>query len=782
MTKLKVKYQPVLQEIYIECYNPVEKKWELTDYKPTSNGQIFLQDLKIDFFTNMFKKFGDKNIEIYFKGTKMDFDDFSTMVDYYNRKNENTKFSLIENFEQLPSVSKSFEDIKETSKEILDNLQEDIDCESDAKIKSQFSALRNEVEKAATSKSAPIHLCFIGAYSTGKSTLINSLIGARLLPKADEAKTAKIFKIINSEKIQITLLINGQEEIVIERNESTLNLEHIKTCSDAEFKKSINSIITEAIKNEKNSVETQIHSILDWLNEQDLITEVSVYYPLSFMGNTPCVIYDTPGTDSDDNVAHEATLKQILNRQKNSILFIVLSPTKTEGRGNKVLFDLLNKAENDEENTNGINLSMERCFYIYNMADMLDSESFKNGIAKKTLTLTQGNSQDEQEANPIEKKIIQLNNHRTYLTSATWGLAASKLGNVSEDDKEIYLFKSKKRKLYEKNLSTSELNLKRQLEYINEEKEVDEEKSLLMASGIYTLQRDIHDYTFKYSTAIYAHSFFQSIWNPIDDFKQKTENLRTNLEKNVKELTEEKTQLEDKIISDLDKVYTDFITNCQIENDNLKSTQFYDEDISSFIYSYRNSKELKGCVLGKEKKQMQWTQFISEVNTKLNTIAENLNEDLMEERRKKKLELIEKVKECFKNNGISTDKALYFIPHSSVKIECEVPKVSTFIWSWFQKEKMNDAIDKVEESALNSVCNIFESARIENFSKTISKDSLSFINEIKKNIDTEASDIKDIIENKNQKEEELRKLIPVSEKMNTYIQDLINTLWVVEEK
>jgi len=780
MTKLKVKYQPVLQEIHIECYNPVEKKWELTDYNPTSNGQIFLQDLKIDFFTNMFKKFGDKNIEIYFKGTKMDFDDFSTMVDYYNRKNENTKFSLIENFEQLPSVSKSFEDIKETSKEILDNLQEDIDCESDAKIKSQFSALRNEVEKAATSKSAPIHLCFIGAYSTGKSTLINSLIGARLLPKADEAKTAKIFKIINSEKIQITLLINGQEEIVIERNESTLNLEYIKTCSDAEFKKSINSIITEAIKNEKNSVETQIYSILDWLNEQDLITEVSVYYPLSFMGNTPCVIYDTPGTDSDDNVAHEATLKQILNRQKNSILFIVLSPTKTEGRGNKVLFDLLNKAENDEENTNGINLSMERCFYIYNMADMLDSESFKNGIAKKTLTLTQGNSQDEQEVNPIEKKIIQLNNHRTYLTSATWGLAASKLGDVSEDDKEIYLFKSKKRKLYEKNLSTSELNLKRQLEYINEEKEVDEEKSLLMASGIYTLQRDIHDYTFKYSTAIYAHSFFQSIWNPIDDFKQKTENLRTNLEKNVKELTEEKTKLEDKIISDLDKVYTDFITNCQIENDNLKSTQFYDEDISSFIAC--NSKKLKGSVFGKEKKQMQWPQFISEVNTKLNTIAENLNEDLMEERRKKKLELIEKVKECFKNNGISTDKALYFIPHSSVKIECEVPKVITFIWSWFQKEKMNDAIDKVKESALNSICNIFESARIENFSKTISKDSLSFINEIKKNIDTEASDIKDIIENKNQKEEELRKLIPVSEKMNTYIQDLINTLWAMEEK
>ncbi len=778
MKELKIIYHPIEQRIKIKEKHP-QGNW--IDIKKNPK-EKFLQDLPGDFFNNIFKDFGEKNIQISFKGTDMDYADLKQMVDFYNGKNENTKLSLLENFEKIPAVEDCYSSIKNTSKKILCSIQSDISKESDTEIKQRFSEVSTKVEAAANKEDEPIHLCFIGAYSTGKSTLINALLGSKILPDADEAKTAKIFKIVNCKNVSLELKLAGkdsEEYIKIEVNNQTNSFQTLSTCSDKKFKDELNYRIANS-QNNNESIEAQLQVLLDFLNDQEIVIEITINYPIDFLNDKKCVIYDTPGADSDESKNHEAVLGSILNQQKNCILFIVLSPTKTEGTGNRRVFELLSDAESTKTNSNGINLSMERCFYVFNMADTLKSDSYKAGLADKELKIRTVVEDEKGESKESDSKVIKMANHRVFLTSSAWGLAASKKYHYDEDDKDDFIHSSQKKSFYEKNLGIREQDVKELIDYCNREKEeaTDEDKKLLIASGIFALQKAIHDYVNKYSTAIHANRFFTEIKKPIEDYSASVDNLSENLSTDVSKLKEEQEKLTTKIVIGLD----DLLEIEKAKLDEIKfDSKLIPDDRSKEINKYIDEK-LKNVKLswtfGKKSLEQKMNVLESDISIFINGVIKNMNEAYEDLRNQKKEEFRQLVIEYLKNNGVSSCK-ISALTSEKAKASNIKHAISTFIWSWVKdKESYNG---NLKDKACAEFYNANEIYQPENIKKTLKIDLEDYITEIKENIEKESSEIKAVIEKRENKEFELSVLKPVSEKLENYIKTLMESMNMGED-
>ena len=174
MKKLKLKYHPVEQKIILEKWNPTAD-WEPLDYQVK---ETYLQQLPVNFFEQWFTKLHETSeIQLSVVGTEMDYKDLRKMIDFYNGSHSDKKYSLLDRYEELPSVENCYRKIKETSNSILSQLQKDIEQEKEEKIKNDFLDLKYAVEAATQEEEKPINLCFVGSYSTGKSSLINSLLG-----------------------------------------------------------------------------------------------------------------------------------------------------------------------------------------------------------------------------------------------------------------------------------------------------------------------------------------------------------------------------------------------------------------------------------------------------------------------------------------------------------------------------------------------------------------------------------------------------------------------------
>lgn len=123
----------------------------------------------------------DANVKIRFVGTAADYEDLRTAV---AEKGQNLSVSF--DFCSKPDVS----DVEKT----IDKIFEDIR-------KGPVAELRNpEIINAFNkAKNQRFEINVVATMSSGKSTLINALLGQRLMPAANEATTATIVRIIDTE-------------------------------------------------------------------------------------------------------------------------------------------------------------------------------------------------------------------------------------------------------------------------------------------------------------------------------------------------------------------------------------------------------------------------------------------------------------------------------------------------------------------------------------------------------------------------------------------------------
>lgn len=153
--------------------------------------------------------------------TKNDYDDFLQMLDYFNAESR-VKISAT-HFAELPDMEATFNAVKEHGESAISILKKhresffEIDMRNEVikGIVQRFAAdlqaeVDNIAEKIESMSENNVNLCFAGVTSSGKSALINSILGYAILPERVLSETARMFRIQsprNGEKNRIVFAI-----------------------------------------------------------------------------------------------------------------------------------------------------------------------------------------------------------------------------------------------------------------------------------------------------------------------------------------------------------------------------------------------------------------------------------------------------------------------------------------------------------------------------------------------------------------------------------------------
>lgn len=650
MEEMKINYSPILKEeieflgetSFGRRINIQKNSAKLSDNErlilskiKVNNQYKFLQEVGTDFFESLHSAFFDTQegqISLDLETTEDVYKEFGNMIEWYNKDvNEKNRFFLKELTNHLPSNEEMFQFIKQKVKELNTRLEGFDVNRLDATIEELVNnSINNFTTKLKENDDSTISICITGVFSTGKSTVINALIGANILESDFDPTTAGVFsikKISKSEPIKIVfdLIDKTDKETGIELSYSEKNgsfdfselpptdffnplrdsIKEMPNDVDKQLKtivSEINNIIKEQTKYETSEEKAAKEGIPCSLPEPEfrIDNEIQIQYPFEIGGEVPIIIYDTPGSNST-YIGDKGKISSALENQKNSILITVLSPVKQGDKaGNDILFSAINNAENRNQY-----IDKSRILFVFNQIDGNYSKS--NQIAKfKQGSLTFDAIGEDKDGKPITTDSeIKLSDYQLYFLSAQKALAAQQLkkGTKDEevrttfDDTKIYsdLFKECSCGWETENIIKS--GEEASASAINNKNVFDE---ALVQSGLFTLQTGITKYIQKYSTAIRAKSLYDivsTVFSEIDvKLKALEENLETVKSGKIDEYNSEKNGLKDfvKTVCDENKSKLPL----KLSEYNLQSSSGWVDQIKKKIHSECNNSH-NGKRLGK---------------------------------------------------------------------------------------------------------------------------------------------------------------------------------------
>lgn len=287
-----------MKKVFLK-YNPYKLETEITvDGKPLADnsriGELIkskdhegndprLQDWIEDFPAILVEEYNDRDFEILFHGTLLDYEDVTgAFTDAYN------KGLLTAKLERKPAKEISDKEgrIAEVFKEITSE-----ECPfpqlRDAQIKDAF-------EKAMSDE---FEVCVVATMSAGKSTLINAMLGQKLMPSKQEACTAIITKIKDADHDDFYAEVYGKDGSLLETHK-------------------------------KLDYDTMIR-----LNDDERVSEIRVEGRIPFLAQsdasqekqTSLVLIDTPGPNNARNPEHRETQRNLLDKSSKALVLYVMT-------------------------------------------------------------------------------------------------------------------------------------------------------------------------------------------------------------------------------------------------------------------------------------------------------------------------------------------------------------------------------------------------------------------------------------------------------------------------
>ena len=180
---------------------------------------------------------------------------------------------------------KSDEDITEKIVNIFGALQKGpIEDFRNPKLVKAFENVNNSV--------FPINV--IATMSSGKSTLINALLGKRLMPSKNEACTATITEILDNDREVFEAVVYNQDDVVLQE------------------------------------VHELTYDIMNELNENQEVHRIVASGNIPFLDarSTALMLVDTPGPNNSQNQAHKNTTYRAINSDSNNLILYVLNGTQ----------------------------------------------------------------------------------------------------------------------------------------------------------------------------------------------------------------------------------------------------------------------------------------------------------------------------------------------------------------------------------------------------------------------------------------------------------------------
>ena len=370
MKKISIKYNPYL----------VTTEVTVDGQLPKSNSQLNVGNLRLQDWVDrlpdiLCNEYRDNNFEILFTGTQTDYDDVTAAFTPF-AKAINVSF----NFDKKADIADVEKEVKAIFKEIQQGPVSEL---RDKKIVQAFEKAEN----------ALFDINVVATMSSGKSTLINALLGRQLMPAANEATTATIVRIVDT----------GTDQ---------------KDFSAVAFDKSGNIVA----KMEKVSL-----SDMKKLNADPKVSMIELKGRIPFVSSVGMrlVLVDTPGPNNSRDERHKEMTYRMLADSDKSVVLYVMNATQLGINDEKIFLDYVCK-----NMASGGKQARERFIFVVNKMDDFKLKEDPDGIIKALINVKKSLE---------ERKIF---NPNIFPVSA----AAALERRINEDDEDAEVWPNFKRK------------------------------------------------------------------------------------------------------------------------------------------------------------------------------------------------------------------------------------------------------------------------------------------------------------------------------------------------
>lgn len=273
---------------------------------------------------------------------------FNASVEYFNDSVSISFSGIRRDFEFLEDAAKRCEyssDIKLSEKKIVDvkdRLQELKELFANMQKNTPFDSLKSAEVKRLFEKAtnSEFEMAVVATMSSGKSTLINAMLGRQLLPARNEATTANIARIHDID-----------------------DTDHFRAES---FDKDGNKI------GEADPLTAKDMERLNNIDGENPASVVEIYgnIPGIESRNIRLVLNDTPGPNTSRTEEHEKHTMDLLNADYKPMIIYVLNAQQLETNDDNIL--LRNVAQIVKS---GDRQSRDRFLFVLNKADSLDPDN-----------------------------------------------------------------------------------------------------------------------------------------------------------------------------------------------------------------------------------------------------------------------------------------------------------------------------------------------------------------------------------------------------------------------
>ena len=480
-----------MKRVFIK-YNPYQVTTEITiDDKPLKkNSRLNVPDQRLQEWVDnlpdiLFEECSTKDFEITFHGTVLDFEDVAAVAEEAKAKGINITLKHI--------PAKEVKDKEQAIADIFAEIQN-----------GPFEELKQPdvIRAFEMAKSSDFEVNVVATMSAGKSTLINSLLGQRLMPAKQEACTATITEIKDNDSDHFAAKVYDKSGKLIETHPELT------------------------------------YEIMDRLNANPAVSKIRAEGNIPFVTSedVSLVLVDTPGPNNSRDPEHKAATYRMLSESSKTVVLYIMNATQLAVDDDNTL--LKHVAESMKV---GGKQSRDRFIFVVNKLD-----DFKKGEDSVDAALKK--VRDYLADNGIENPNIYPASALTALNIRTI-LAQSD----DDDDDDVYEAKGKVRKfnrneeMFFENYAPLPASAKgiisNRLAKAIEDK--DDKEQALIHSGVVPVEEAIRMYVLKYAKTA-------KIKNIVDTFIKKLESAQS-FETTKKEISSNQKE-RDAIVERIDSI------------------------------------------------------------------------------------------------------------------------------------------------------------------------------------------------------------------------------------
>ena len=192
-----------------------------------------------------------------------------------------------------------------------------------------------------------VPVCIIGNLSSGKSSFINALIGAELLPSGDRPVTARVYQVqcVAPEEDASLRFQYGAEWVTLSLVDSTVSItpDSLRGEIERNF-----GVIEQLNEDAGLTEEARLQALIESINSRpasaephvSALVEVNAHFGdgASWMAEKKLIVFDTPGSNSHSNVEHYRVLTDAMRDMSNGLPIYVSQYGSLDSNDNASLY------------------------------------------------------------------------------------------------------------------------------------------------------------------------------------------------------------------------------------------------------------------------------------------------------------------------------------------------------------------------------------------------------------------------------------------------------------